>query len=539
MAVDMKNQAVQSWIQGVLDSFQRDAELTLSYCEDILEFGLEKQDAKLIGFAYYYIAQTYYGLNDGDLFLENITKALAYLEAAGEWELVARSYNVLGITAMNRGNEPVALDYYISGLDYCQKYDIPLVEVILNINCGVLNLQCGRFREAQHLLRRAYYYMRTILENADYHRFMVAIYQNLILCGIRQKKIEGIDDLLDVIHREHWEHMDTMDKVSLYSVEAIYYHYCQDEKRRDECIKWIDGAISENVILLDYFNDCYTYCELLLECGKDDEFWHVIEIVEPTVKRFNITYMQMRELALKIKFYRNHNQNAEYLQAAGLYYELSELREKETQKMMYSVLSLRRNLEDANEARKEAEVKNQILEEKSETDALTKLPNRFKLNDYSDKVLHRALENGQSFAIEILDIDYFKEYNDNYGHQAGDQVIISIANAIRDIAEEKGGFCARYGGDEFIIIYENVDTETVISYAKELKQSVMDMQIEHKYSKAMPIVTISQGLCCDIPQKEYRVWDYLHRADDMLYHIKKKCRNNYCVGDMVSEVREG
>ena len=151
----------------------------------------------------------------------------------------------------------------------------------------------------------------------------------------------------------------------------------------------------------------------------------------------------------------------------------------------------------------------------------------------------RALKDEISFAVEILDIDYFKEYNDNYGHQAGDHVIIQIADVIRKFTEEHDGFCARYGGDEFIIIYENVDIKTVISYAEQLKEKVMELGIEHEYSKALPFVTISQGACCDMPQKNYRVWDFLRRADDMLYHIKKRCRNNYCIGDMLSQVAEG
>ena len=76
-------------------------------------------------------------------------------------------------------------------------------------------------------------------------------------------------------------------------------------------------------------------------------------------------------------------------------------------------------------------------------------------------------------------------------------------------------------------------------YAQELKERVASLNMKHQYSKAEPIVTISQGVCCDLPMKGYRVWDYLRRADDMLYHIKKKSRNNYCVGDMLSQLAEG
>ena len=105
------NQMVQQWMQGVLDSYEEDAELTLKYCKDILEYGQNNRDAYLMGFSYYYMAQTYYGLNDGDQFFETISNAIYYLEEAKEWGLVARSCNGLAITAMNRANATVALDY--------------------------------------------------------------------------------------------------------------------------------------------------------------------------------------------------------------------------------------------------------------------------------------------------------------------------------------------------------------------------------------------------------------------------------------------
>lgn len=95
------------------------------------------------------------------------------------------------------------------------------------------------------------------------------------------------------------------------------------------------------------------------------------------------------------------------------------------------------------------------LLEKSETDALTRLANRFRLNDYLDQVFEKALSEQTPLAMEILDIDYFKQYNDNYGHQAGDECIKRIAKQL-ELMQNDMIFCARYGGDEFIILYQNM-----------------------------------------------------------------------------------
>ena len=269
----------------------------------------------------------------------------------------------------------------------------------------------------------------------------------------------------------------------------------------------------------------------MLEGDKNDELWHFLEIIEPMIRSFNITYMQMMEISLKIKYYKKNKKHAEYLQAAGLYYELSEKQRQETQSMINNVLLLRRRLETANRMRREVEEQNQILEHRSEHDPLTKLPNRFKLNDFADKAFTRAKENQTAFAIEILDIDYFKEFNDNYGHQKGDVCLTGVADVISSMVDEYGVFGARYGGDEFVLIYENVTMEQAERFADELKKKVMELNMEHKYSKALPIVTISQGVCHGYPKEGEKVSDYLHVADEMLYRMKKKTRNNYCVGN--------
>ena len=288
----------------------------------------------------------------------------------------------------------------------------------------------------------------------------------------------------------------------------------------------------DDITLMDIFDDLYQHARLLFECGKDEEFWNLMETIEPMVKSVNITYMLQKEIALKIKYYRKHKISADYLKSAGLYFELTERQEKESKDMVKNVLYLRSNLEYANEARRKAEIENQILAVKSETDQLTGLYNRFKLNDYLEEAYEYCNKNQCTMAIEILDIDYFKEYNDNYGHHAGDQCIKAVADSLMYMAKEYGGFAARYGGDEFVIIYHGIDVETARKYSIELQEIIRSKNITHEYSKVDTLVTISQGLCCDIPQKKYKVFDFLSAADEFLYVTKNAGKNGYTVGQL-------
>ncbi len=526
------NDVVQSWIQQILQNREKNAELTLKYVNDIIEYGQKTDDSKLMGIGYYYSGETYYGLNDGQHFFDNMNKALSYLNEAEEWELMTRCYNYMGIAALNRGNIPIAMDYYLNGLNYCHTYHFTAQSIIFYVNLGVLYYECGRYADSEAALQDAYDQMMKEPIRKQYDTYMFCIYGNLARALARQGKLDRVGEIIQRVHEDHWQGGQILDKVSLCCVEVLYYHRMGMEKERDEKIQMIMEMMPQNLIVLDFFFDFYDCCKVLLEAGKDEAFWHIIDILEPLVRNFNIANLHLKIISLKMKYYRQNHKNAEFLQAAGLYYELSELMEIETNNMVSNVIALRKNLESARLARQKVEQENMELQRKSELDPLTGMANRFRMNDYSDEAFAKAMNNALPFAVEILDIDYFKEYNDNYGHQQGDKCLEQIAAVIRKLTEENHAFCARYGGDEFAIIYENVTREQIAAFAAELKRRVMSLQLEHRYSKALPVVTVSQGICWDTPRKGNKMWDFLHSADNMLYRVKNFSRNNYCVGDV-------
>lgn len=531
MNFDGYSEQIKEWIAEVDSTYRKDAEATLKYCNKLIEAGMATDDAKLLGYAYYHLSGTYYCLNDGDKFFETTAKALDYLEIAQEWAHIARCYNVLGIIAVNKGNLPIAYDYFLNGLSYCNKCGLQMDEAIINTNCGCLDIQAGRYDEALEYFNKAYDYWSKQKDNEVYHSSMMCIYENIITCKIMKNQFDGVIDLFYRIRDEHWEHADNIDRIGVLISKAMFANYSGRIEERDSCIKEIDSQISENVAFMDVIDDYFLYATMLLECEKYKEFWHILDTLDPMIRSFEITNMQLKAISLKIQFYKKKKKNAEYLQAAGLYYELSQKREKESNAMMNNVLSLRNRLEKANKKRRIVEQENIILTEKSMTDPLTGMANRGKLNLYADEAFARAMARQHTFAIEILDVDYFKEFNDYYGHQQGDKCLLSVANAIKHVANEHDGFCARYGGDEFVVVYEDVTKEKAGEYAKELKETVTALAIEHKKSKALPIVTVSQGIFCDVPTDDNKVYDFLHIADKMLYKMKELCRNDYCVAD--------
>lgn len=525
------NESVKNWTNGILDNYRKDAELTIRYCHELIDYGEKTADSKILGFGYYHLAMTLYCLNDYDNIFDIVVRAIDHLEKAQSWSMLARACNILGIITSGRGNQPVAYDYYLDGLMYCKKYGLLEEQSIINVNCGALNIKVGRYNEAMEYFQKAMEYIASAPDEPSYHTRMISLYENMINCKVLESDFTGIDEILEIVEREHLPYADAIDRLGMLISRTFYMHKSGQIEKRDECIRRIDGVITQDMLFMDLIEDFFVYLEVLFESEKIDEFWHLMELMEPMINNLKVTSMQMRLLGLKIRFYRKHHMGAEYLQAAGLYYELSERKELEAKAMIKEVIELRANFEKVNRAKKKIEKENKLLAAQSETDPLTGMANRRKLNIQADEMFSHAHKCGHNFAIEILDVDYFKEYNDNYGHQEGDRCLIAIAGCISEVAGAHGGFCARYGGDEFVVMYENISKEDAKEYVEELRRKVMELTLPHRFSKMLPIVTITQGMYCDVPKEENRVWDFLHVADEILYSVKTDNRGSCRVVD--------
>lgn len=169
------------------------------------------------------------------------------------------------------------------------------------------------------------------------------------------------------------------------------------------------------------------------------------------------------------------------------------------------------------------------LKELSNTDSLTTLSNRRHFEEKSYDFLKTVVELKQEIAILMIDIDFFKLYNDNYGHLQGDNVIGQVAKATKGALIKKSDLIARYGGEEFIVMLTNTGETGAKRVAKKLLGVVEALGIENKYSKASPFVTISVGVAIVAPTDDLDLRDVIEKADHALYQAKSKGRNRYSI----------
>lgn len=524
------NQVVQGWISQVEKYHGKEAEQTLNYAEKIKKFGESAGDDALLGFSYYYIGETYYILNELETFFQYIMQGMEYLQRSGQWRLAAKACNLLGITSNNQGNATFALDYYLSGVSICEKQGLLLERAILEYNIGAIYVSYCEYNRAIHYFESSWNRFQTLDEIEGLASYKSVVSISLASCYMELFDLDRAEHCLSQIKKEGDGKLKDTDELYFLCIQAKYYNILPNVELRDKNIEEIEKRLDSHVPVLEIFDDFYNYCQMLLEIDKLKEFWKILEVLEAAVKPTKLANLQRKLLNLKLEYYKKMGDNSGFLQAAGLYYELSRLKEKGEKIVIGSMLDVRCSLEEARKKQSQVEAENQMLQYQSETDSLTGIANRMRLNREAEEAFERAVCAKRYLAVEMLDVDYFKEYNDNYGHQQGDQCLIAIAQEIRKLTEYGSIFCARYGGDEFVLIYEGYSPERVNSLSQELKENISSLKLEHKFSRVAPVVTISQGICCDIPRREDKVWDFLHSADVMLYQIKRSNRNGISMG---------
>ena len=166
-----------------------------------------------------------------------------------------------------------------------------------------------------------------------------------------------------------------------------------------------------------------------------------------------------------------------------------------------------------------------ILQQLSHFDGLTGIPNRRAFDERLDQEWRRSVRSGERLAAAMIDVDYFKQYNDAHGHLAGDDCLRRIAGTVAEGLTRGGDFVARYGGEEFIGLISGVDSEGLAGVAEKLRVGIEALQIPHHASPVSPWVTISIGAAISRPTPETTPSSLIGAADQQLYAAKRLGRN--------------
>jgi diguanylate cyclase (GGDEF)-like protein/PAS domain S-box-containing protein len=190
-------------------------------------------------------------------------------------------------------------------------------------------------------------------------------------------------------------------------------------------------------------------------------------------------------------------------------------------------LKLREAMSKANN---ELRSSNQLLQKKSRTDPLTGIANRGSFDETLETELRRGARKGETLSLLMIDVDYFKLYNDFYGHPMGDKCLQRIAETMKDGFQRSGELPARYGGEEFAVILPGIDAQRALELADGLCESIRQLDMPHEKSLVSDRITISVGIVTlrAVSKGLFSADELVNAADKSLYQAKESGRDGVC-----------
>ncbi len=449
-------------------------------------------------------SQAQYYLNEG-------VKGLKKMD---EYLLLTRCYNELGVIYRLEGHYIASEENFISAIDIAREHRLYIQELIACSNFAGLCYEMGALREALVYHYRALECCGFIEEERIKNSFMINEYARIVHVHSRLgERVEAsfiLSEMEKLAVGNSYFFSDLADSIAHYS----YFKMMEDTDKanyfRSEMVK----AMYDCDNFVSYIDEIKFVLKALLEDREFEELEKITGYIESKIDADSFNGIHLSIEAARIKMYELTNQREKMLLSGYNCCKYCSMRQEDLKNSFVSNLQLRTEII-------QQKTKNLFLTAAAETDALTGLANRMKLNTVIDELFIMADKEGKNLGVEMMDVDYFKQINDNHGHSMGDALLKEMGKAFKKIEDEKV-FVARYGGDEFIIYYYDMTDDEIITVAKRIHGMI------NKIGKDLNLgnLTVSQGIVNHPPKPLNRAWDYLNAADYALYYVKEHGKAN-------------
>ena len=483
----------------------------------------ELEDQDLLGFVYFYYANWYYDNSQYEKFQKSLEQAIEALLRSDAYELLSRAYNFFAIDAQNNDALDVAYSYYMNALQFAEMADDKNVIGIATHNLATFYYWVGDYSTARKYFRKSAKLLENNKENSFYYRNLLIAYisEGVSSLGMGDtasadlafKKVSKIHKVIPESHFRDVRLSYEFFKVRLALAE-------EDREAVNESLKVIMKILRDEFMPFVEMSDIRDFCYDMIKYEEWDMVGELLELVEPRVMQENVTHAMCMLVELEIEYYDKVNDKHKLMEALKQQHVLLQRQREEKTKIFQYSMNLINLVSDLHREEIEVREENMHLQIQIMTDELTGIPNRYALDQEMSAAFERAYGVEGLLGVGIMDVDEFKAFNDNYGHQAGDVCLEQIGAILKEISEEKGVYCARYGGDEFVVIYEDKSDAEILEIAKEIETRVRECKLVNNGVVIEEKLSISQGICNDAPRIKSKPWDFLAEADDALYSKK-------------------
>lgn len=485
-------------------------------CFTLAEKAKLENDHYALAFSYTYLSDYFLSARDNNQCISYLHLAKELSEAGHYENLVVKIYNFYGMFCNAISDEVNALDYFLKSLDIAAK-----LQDLTQMACACNNI--ATCFDVKHNYKEAVsYYKKScdILSDAGpgmgYAKAVSLT--NLCRCAYKLKRSDEIRNILSrfqTISHEDGDKKYILEILHLYCIamdQHLSEEYAAFYLTMDQMLD-LQAKIQNKLLVHQIFT---SICELLLAINEQTRSRQILQLLSD-INQKNEMKARKELQKLIVRYCEAFEPMERQLEALQEYYRIMTAIEDMEQEYYSAGLLAKLELHHTTERQGDLKKENEHLEQLMNTDDLCGILNRRCLNN---AIADKNLKTVKSVGIAMLDIDYFKEYNDTYGHQKGDMALAAIGRILNGVSSDNIRVY-RYGGDEFTILFIGRNEDKIREVLERIEGSVQEMGILHAGSKTSGLLTVSSGYAYT-EKTDRDMEQLLNDADSSLYEVKKK-----------------
>lgn len=514
---------IQELMSNIMAFRYSDLEKERENCQYLLDIGEREKDTYSIAFAHTYFGDYYIAQSDSENCGIHLNLARRLSEENGFQDLMLRINNLYGICYESLADEQTALQYYLQALQLSREHHDPGIECILLNNIASIFYFLQDYEESKKYYLQAcesaalnpedmpnlsYIKLRIWSNFAEVFRVLGELDESKVYLQRCQSLSGDLDVVRNYVLSRGWCGLfaDTGNHKKAVGYAKQLLICCQSHNFDDKYLT---------------YEMLFDVCRIMIRIGEQTIAKQVLDQILDMLQEGEVDHIQ-QSLKLRTYFYETFGSQAEQEHAYREYYHEMDLSDKNLKEVKAKGL---KNIIYLDELKNSLTREKNSLDDEAHLDELTRLYNR----RFFNKLISKAFSPPAlpvHIGIIMLDVDYFKEYNDTYGHSYGDSALQAVAKVMIQNASPSIKV-SRYGGDEFVCLCIDVSDEEMITFIEGVRNGLDSLKIEHKNSRCSPYLTLSIGYSNQISTEIESAGALVDAADQGLYHSKSIGRNNY------------
>lgn len=521
-------------MEEILESRSQSPKWERELCLKLYALAKKNEDCYAKTFAQTYLADAYQSMGFPFKAMKLCQRAIRAAQENGFESLLLILQNLLGVVYTDIDDEQGAMDCFLEGIRLAkeQKNDRMLSAQMANIS--YIYQTVGSYEEAKAALIESYHVFSSSSDN-DFRVMMGEEFYRLQFAEILTKQ-DRVDDALAQLNKIVLDE-NNRHSVDVWIAYAICYTQKQMTKEALSCLKRAEESLQKSKnCLLQLSRDC-NLIEVLLKLKEYKKAEEILAQTKALLDVTNLAGKRVKVAEYEIELYRATGETKKLQEAYQAFYKCDQIFNEEQTAAQIKRVKRRIELQKEYERYAGMEARQFALENKNERDELTGIWNRRGLKRCMNEVLETAKKQEKPLTVIMVDIDFFKEYNDMYGHVAGDICLKKIARTLK-MAVKECGFAGRYGGDEFLLAIVAKEKCEVAEIIEGIQEEIRRLEMPNERSTVFPYVTVTIGAVNAVPKESDSVRYYVNAADHALYRIKKKTRNGYEIAESLNPPEE-